>query len=823
MRLKYLLFVFLIFISCSLDFPIEENDLLRWTTILEIPLSEQKVDLGSLSENSEVFVKPLDDYFSDGSSEDSIFVYKKTIDIENVEVGNKLEIDPISINFTQSVDDVNISSVGKIISSQIGIIRLDDIEESDVPPFIFRDIYPDIENIENGLSTSIPAFELLPITNPFSFDNFANAEFSSGYLKVTISNGMPISLGPPLVIQLQTLNELDTIDILGATLEFDTSIEENGGSVMDSLDLTGMILPGDVFVKVIGNCQGTSGAAINIDESVKNSSFVVTISAENLEIISAEAKIPEQKIEESGVITLEPDSNKVTRATIQNGILDIEIDNYMEMASNLFITIPSIETPEGSAFQIGLDIGGSIIGLNHETNMEGHVIVMSKDTQEINYNYIVLTIDTEDEFISIASEDSIVVRISLNGQNLEDDISFSQFQGFLDQDAMVDSNIIELETPSKVDIATIASGNLELSIINGLGISAFIDFTINELRKHGEKLETSFALPIDEPLNIIIDLEGYELNPNLELDPQIINYVSRINIPSDEEISLNFNQKIEIGVLMDSLFFSDISGYIDPIDIEIDSIKQVIDLPSELDSLEFSQIQLNFSFRSNLSLPILLNLELLSANDETGETYSKSISGINIIETPEFIIEDLQGLINIKPNSVIAYGVAQIGSLTEYGSVTTEDTLSGSFNILAPLAFEINNESKINLESQLIDSLNMIDEIQSLTLYMEYDNNFEFGTDATILIAQDTNNFKNGLADTLTRVVIQPDSLSLDSIELDEDSFNLLSRDSNYIKTILKIKGKESSGPVRFLSTDTLNMKLYMKAEVIIEAASVID
>jgi len=448
---------------------------------------------------------------------------------------------------------------------------------------------------------------------------------------------------------------------------------------------------------------------------------------------------------------------------------------------------------------------------------------MSKDTQEINYNYIVLTIDTEDEFISIASEDSIVVRISLNGQNLEDDISFSQFQGFLDQDAMVDSNIIELETPSKVDIATIASGNLELSIINGLGISAFIDFTINELRKHGEKLETSFALPIDEPLNIIIDLEGYELNPNLELDPQIINYVSRINIPSDEEISLNFNQKIEIGVLMDSLFFSDISGYIDPIDIEIDSIKQVIDLPSELDSLEFSQIQLNFSFRSNLSLPILLNLELLSANDETGETYSKSISGINIIETPEFIIEDLQGLINIKPNSVIAYGVAQIGSLTEYGSVTTEDTLSGSFNILAPLAFEINNESKINLESQLIDSLNMIDEIQSLTLYMEYDNNFEFGTDATILIAQDTNNFKNGLADTLTRVVIQPDSLSLDSIELDEDSFNLLSRDSNYIKTILKIKGKESSGPVRFLSTDTLNMKLYMKAEVIIETASVID
>ena len=167
---------------------------------------------------------------------------------------------------------------------------------------------------------------------------------------------MVIPLGPPVIIQLQQFNGIDTVDIEGASIEFDALIDANGGSATDSLDLSGMTLPGSIFVRVTGNCQGTSGIAINIDEDAKNSSFVVGISANNLEVISAEAKIPEQMIEENGLISLEPDSNKVTRAVIQNGFLNINVNNYMAVGSQLSIIIPSIETPDGLAFQTTLDI-----------------------------------------------------------------------------------------------------------------------------------------------------------------------------------------------------------------------------------------------------------------------------------------------------------------------------------------------------------------------------------------------------------------------------------------------------------------------------------
>ena len=56
----------LFFISCSLDIPDKDN-YLRWTTNFEIPLNEQKIHLGSLSDDSDISIKPLGDFFPDST------------------------------------------------------------------------------------------------------------------------------------------------------------------------------------------------------------------------------------------------------------------------------------------------------------------------------------------------------------------------------------------------------------------------------------------------------------------------------------------------------------------------------------------------------------------------------------------------------------------------------------------------------------------------------------------------------------------------------------------------------------------------------------
>ena len=396
-----------------------------------------------------------------------------------------------------------------------------------------------------------------------------------------------------------------------------------------------------------------------------------------------------------------------------------------------------------------------------------------------------------------------------------EDLTFSEFQGFLSQDAMIDSNIIELETETKVDIATLQNGIMELSFTNGIGINAMVNFSIDEFIKNDEKLDTTFAIT-NEPLTVLIDLKGYNLDLNLDADPQIINYKSIIDIPSDEEMTLSFGQSIAIDVLIDSLSFSSISGYVDPVIVDIDSVKQVIDLPSEVEDLNFYQLQMEFSFLSNIELPVVLDLVLSSYNDETGESFSKIIDGINIIETPNFMIDDLQDLININPNSLLAYGTAEVGSLTEYGSVSTQDTLAGRLKVLAPLAFEIDDSSSIKIEAQSLEKIDTIEQIKSVKVFLDYENNFEFGANAVVLVSQDTANFYNGLADTLTHLTIIPDTSLIDSLTLDQNSLEILYQSGNYTKTILNVLGKENE-PTRFLSTDTLNIKLYMGAQLIIE------
>ena len=809
----FALFLLIFVLSCSVDLP-EEGGYLKWSTTLEIPLIKDEITLETLAEDSLISIEGLGEYFQDGTISDSIFVYHKKIDIEKVEVGNRLEIDPISTNFNQSIDDVTVAGVEKNISSSVGIISLGDIEPAGTEPFVFSDIYPNILDIPNGESVAIPAFEIDPIINPFSFDDFGYAEFSGGILDITITNNMVIPLGPPILIQLREVSESDTIDISGGSIQFDELINANDGSATGSLDLSGITLPGDILVQVSGNCLGTSGIPILIDESAKNSSFTVIIGGSDMEVTSATAKIPEQLIEEAGAMNLEPDSNKVVRATINSGNLIIDVDNYMELSSILNISIPNLLSPNGDIFITEIDISGSTEDIIDVTNMTNYSLNMDPDSQSINYNYNVLTLDTGDELVPITSADSIIVQIRLEGDQTGSDITFSEFQGYLNQDAMVDSNKINLETVTRVDQATLSTGNLKLSITNNIGIEALINFSLEEFTKNGETLDTTFSMSSD-PLEVLIDLSGYLLNLDIDSNPQTINYVSTINIPSEDEMSLTFGQGISINVNIDSLSFSEISGFVDPVVVDIDPIEQEIDLPEQVEDLDFAKLMMDFSFQSSIDLPVFLNLTLTSYNDNTSESFSRVIENVNITETPEFSIDSVEQLINIKPDRIIASGNARVGSLSEFGSVTVQDTISGNLTIAAPLAFEITEDSKIDIAPSKLDDIE-IEEIISAKVFFDYSNSMELGAEVSILLATDTTFFEDGLSDTLAQFSLQPSVSGLDSLSLNEVSFELLSREENYSKAVLSLIPR-AEGPTRFLSTDTLDFSIYLSTEVIID------
>jgi hypothetical protein len=379
---------------------------------------------------------------------------------------------------------------------------------------------------------------------------------------------------------------------------------------------------------------------------------------------------------------------------------------------------------------------------------------------------------------------------------------------------MLDSNTISLDNATRVDQAILKSGNMNLSISNGIGIEAVVNFRVLEFTKNGNHLDTSFALST-EPLIVAIDLSEYLLDLEVNADSQVVHYISAIDIPSDEEMTLSFGESISIDVLIDSMSFASVSGYVDPVIVDIDTVEQEIDLPDELNNLEFARIEMDFTFGSNIALPVYLDLQLASFNDKTGESVIKEVDRVNIIEKPLFSIDSAQHLINIQPNRIVASGTAEVGSLEEYGSVTSVDTISGRLLIAAPLAFEMNGDSRIELDAEELESIT-VEQLESARLFLDYKNDFEFGANIAVLLANDTTKFEDGSADTLTNVGIEADRTGLDSVYLNESKFSLLARQGNYVKAVIGLLGNEGV-PSRFLATDTMRVDLYMSVEAIID------
>ena len=124
------IFILLLLAGCSLDWDkISDPNLPYWNTKLEFPILSTEVTLETLAEDSAITIEGLDSFYVDGQSNASLFVFRKTIEINKIEVGNKLKIDPISTSFSQNVDDVTIDPISTSFSENVAEVNVPPVSE----------------------------------------------------------------------------------------------------------------------------------------------------------------------------------------------------------------------------------------------------------------------------------------------------------------------------------------------------------------------------------------------------------------------------------------------------------------------------------------------------------------------------------------------------------------------------------------------------------------------------------------------------------------------------------------------------------------------
>ena len=623
---------------------------------------------------------------------DSIFVFTKVVNIDKQEVGDKLSIDNISKQFSQSVDNVTIEDteveerigfepvgidpIENKVRSEVGIISLDNIDPQATEPYLFSSIYPSVSDIPNGNTVNIPSFDLEPVTNDFSFSDFSAAVFSDGSLSLTIINNLVIPLGD---VNVQLKNS-DGSDVEGGSATIAGPI--NSGEQQSALlDLSNVTLPGDIIVEVTGSSPGQNN--VLIDNDAKNSSFSVEITGSGLEVTSATAKIPAQTISEVGTIDLASDSNKVVLATIAAGKLVIDIDNYMAITSEMNLSIPSLKNPDGSDFQTSINIGANSSDLISETNISGYALSMSMDEQSVDYSYDVTTQDSGEDLIVITSTDSIIVNIILEGPVEGQQLSFSDFEGKVTPQDLGFDGQMNIESDSDILEANLNSGSLILNINNGINTSSngspeaiiTIDEIVNS--ETNQPLVIATGPMFGELAPIEIDLNGYKIQ--MPQNDQSLNYSADVTT-AYEVGTYSLLDSIIIDIIVSDLSFSTVRGF-------------------------FSQDAMSDSNSISLDDSTIVHSAVLKSGD-----LSLTIdNSIGVVADVFFQINEFyKNYVSLDTSFTISPGVSDVEiDLSGYNLILPSDVDTQKVNYISNISLPSDQEMTLSLSDSIAITVNM--------------------------------------------------------------------------------------------------------------------
>ena len=632
------------------------------------------------------------------------------------------------------------------------------------------------------------------------------ATISGGNLVIDIDNYMSVTSDMTLSIpSLKAAN--------GNNFQTNINISANSENILNVTDISGYTLSMDIgdqsviySYDVTTNDSGDDFVEIeSTDSIIVNIILEGLVEGEQLLFSDFEGMVTPQDLGFDGEINIESDSD-ILEASLNKGSLVLYVSNSIntssEGAPGAVITINEIiNTTNNEPLVINT---GTMFGLLDpiEIDLNGYKIVMSQDSQFLRY---IADVQTVYEVGTYSLLDSIDIDIAVTG------LGFSTVRGFFSQDAMSDSNSITLDDSTIVHNALLKSGNLLLSIDNSIGIDADVFFQINEFYKNSVSLDTTFSIRsgISE---VEIDLTGFNLVLPSDVETQQINYVSNISLPSDQEMTLSLNDSISITVNMTNMAFQSVTGQINPITVDIDPVEQIIDaLPEELDGFDFNDVEMVLDFNSSIDLPVYLNLIITAYNDTNGDSITRVVNQ-NIHANSNIQVPNASELINIRPDRILARGSAKVGNLDSIGTVSSDDSLSGFMSIRAPLMFVIDASALISPDpAEFIeqgDSLGIPEGIIDAALVMRINNQWGFGASISVLLAPDSLSLENGEVDTLfSGFTFSPDTSVVDTIYLDQGSFQLLKRSPSWIQPQISILSNDDS-PVKFLSTDTLTIMI---------------
>jgi len=432
---------------------IEKPEMPTFTTTLNIPLGEERIDLAEVIEDQEFLVV----------GDDSTLTFSVEGDPDTL---------GLDFEFEAEIEATDIDA--KIGPFEVGVVDPTSFD------FTVGELYP---GALFGVPVVVPPFDFDLESDPEPLAGLTSATVESGGLLVTLTNNLPVPVAgasPPALVII-TLQDGTT----GAPIASVTFAEKipAGGTDSRTADLAGAVLSGSVTVAITGGSPGSTGTVIiQPDNHIQ-----VTAELVDLTMTEAEAEIDPQSFETEYCAAL-PDTIELVEAEILGGTLAYSLTNDLPIPCEAQLVWPEIldqdEQPlvstvpvaEFSTAQGTVELAGRTIKSPDEQPLS-----------ELNIQVLVTSPGSGGQSVVVSATDGLQASVDSTALELG-----AVTGSFPPQRFPIDPVDEEIDLPEELDGISLQAASLVLTVGNGTGMPANLDMTLTGTAAGGG--ETTLAV-----------------------------------------------------------------------------------------------------------------------------------------------------------------------------------------------------------------------------------------------------------------------------------------------------------------------------------------
>lgn len=456
-------------------------------------------------------------------------------------------------------------------------------------------------------------------------------------------------------------------------------------------------------------------------------------------------------------ISVEDSTITLQSAEISEGSIDIEISG-LELnpdQTTILILFDEIFDQNDNPLELEID------DFQHFTyDFFNHEIILDPEDQTLHYHTNVAI----NQSLTISYDDTVKVDITLS------EMIFETVTGKFGSFTFEDSDATEIDSTGEFSLyyAIIDSCDVTIEIKEedySLPFGADIEIVFEEIyNPDGEVLIINLHCPGDT--TIILAEHTIGDNPSSTTSIDSLHYSYKVVTDSTSNyVTVDYQDEVKANIVIGDMIFQKVFGVIDHKRIELEDMDEEIDLGDIPDSLQdvftFQNAELHLEIFNGIEFDCELNLHMVGYND-SGDSATVDIERIIIPgENPPIIVtEGVSELLNILPTHIkIMDSYAVINGA---GTITKEDSISGSYTLLTPLKFIINDKSGIRPDSIIHieineDNRNIIEKnLNSMKLFLTTENLLPFGSGIKICFAADSSLVWDNPELTIDSLIINP-------------------------------------------------------------------